>query len=88
MFSEGEWEVGCGRSRAFLFDKNRFNPLISEKVCFIALDSAFFAVSQREKACFIQRRIGSTQLFAASVSLPICSSSDFFSLINSACLVR
>ncbi|QQS64719.1 hypothetical protein IPO96_04070 [Candidatus Saccharibacteria bacterium] len=53
----------------------------------MAIGSAFVAIFLRETAVLSHWRIGSTQLLAASVSLAICSSSDFFSLISSACLV-
>ncbi|MCA9343805.1 hypothetical protein KC947_02535 [Candidatus Saccharibacteria bacterium] len=69
-----------------MFDKNRFNPSISAKAFFTALGSAFSAIFLRETAVLIHWRIGSIQAFEASVSLPICSSSDFFSEISSPCL--
>ena len=87
-FLGGRWEIVCGESRTFLFSKYRFNPSIWRNASFSATKSSLFAIFLREIANLSHSRIGSTHALAASVSLPTCSSGDFFSLISSACLAR
>ncbi|OHB24363.1 MAG: hypothetical protein A3J67_05365 [Parcubacteria group bacterium RIFCSPHIGHO2_02_FULL_48_10b] len=79
---------GSALPRAFFVLRRRFEPKISLIATFLAkrlLSLAIFSIFEAE---IIQFLIGSSQAFCFCLKRVVCSSSDFFSLINFAFSIR
>ena len=86
MFSGGETEKEAAVGCTFWDFRNRFEPSISLARTFFSVKSPLAVMLQIELARWSQLRIGSTHAVEVRVNLLFCSSSDFFSFMNSAFL--